>query len=77
LTPPRGRTGLTLMVAVPPVDAAAVPPLVAVSLACAVPLVFGVPLAMSVAVAVLAVDAGEAVFEVAAAVFDPEVLVSV
>jgi len=77
LTPPAGSTGLTLVAAALPVVAAAVPLALAVSLACAVPLVFAVPLELSVALADLAVDAGEAVFEAAAAVFDSEVLVSV
>lgn len=70
LTPPAGSTGLTLVAAALPVVAAAVPLALAVSLACAVPLVFAVPLELSVALADLAVDAGEAVF-------DSEVLVSV
>lgn len=71
LTPPGGSTGLTLVAAALPVVAAAVP------LAVSVPLDLSVLLARSVTLADLAVDAGGAVFEAAAAVFDSEVLVSV
>lgn len=88
LTPPAGSTGLTLVAAAPPVVGAAVPLAFAVSLALAVPLAFAVPLALvvslafavslalSVAFADLAVDAGDGVFEAAAAVLDSELVVS-
>ena len=68
LAPPAGRTGLTLMVeaAACPDDAAADPLAFAVWLACADPLAFAVSVALSVCLADLAVDAGEAVFDAAA-----------
>ena len=69
LTPPAGRTGLTLILdaAAPPVVAAAESLAFAVWLAFAVPLALVVSLAFAVCLADFAVEAGEAVFVAAAA----------